>query len=176
MVEIWKKIKNENYLLVSNMGNVKRSPYVKTSFINYPTGVKKVEVLMKEKYCKQQLSKKGYYMIRLPGPNRNKLETVHRLVAKAFLDNPCDYAEVNHIDGIKNNNNVNNLEWCSRNQNVHHALKNGLKPTKVNPKLHKRIMGMYNLDGIPQYIIAQKTGLSRATISQLINRKSWFYI
>lgn len=54
---------------------------------------------------------------------------VHRLVAKAFLPNPLDLPEVNHIDGNTLNNNVSNLEWCTHLHNVDHAYKNNLMTT-----------------------------------------------
>lgn len=50
----------------------------------------------------------------------------HRLVAEAFIPNDEHLTEVNHIDGNKLNNNVSNLEWCSRRKNYEHAVKNGL--------------------------------------------------
>ena len=50
---------------------------------------------------------------------------VHRLVAKAFIPNPNNYREVNHIDENKDNNNYKNLEWCNREQNISHSIKSG---------------------------------------------------
>lgn len=74
-------------------------------------------------------SKDGYLMIILSKNHRRKLKYIHRLVAEAFISNPNNLPEVNHKDGIKNNNIVSNLEWCSRLENIKHIYVNGLKRT-----------------------------------------------
>lgn len=56
-----------------------------------------------------------------------KDEYVHRLVAQCFIANPNDYPEVNHKDGNKENNSIDNLEWCTRSQNNKHAFETGLR-------------------------------------------------
>lgn len=60
--------------------------------------------------------------------------TVHRIVAKAFCDNPDNKTEVNHIDGNKNNNHSSNLEWVTRNENLKHAYDIGLKQNDTSAK------------------------------------------
>ena len=56
----------------------------------------------------------------------NKHCSVHRLLAEAFIPNPDNLPQVNHIDGNKENNSLDNLEWCTSRQNLHHAMDNGL--------------------------------------------------
>ena len=68
----------------------------------------------------------GYYYVKLAINNSYLSKRVSRLVAEAFLPNPQKYAVVNHKDGNKLNNNINNLEWCSISQNTKHAFDNGL--------------------------------------------------
>jgi hypothetical protein len=74
-------------------------------------------------------NKKGYLKINL----NKKSFFIHRLVAKAFIPNPENKPFVNHIDGNKANNNVNNLEWVTNSENMIHAYKNGLRNVyKIN--------------------------------------------
>ena len=108
MKEIWKEIIGyEGLYSVSNTGLVKR---VTTNKIKYPS-----------------LNSWGYKVVSLSKSN-TKLKTVlvHRLVAIHFIDNPENKKQVNHIDGIKTNNNVSNLEWNTQHENMTHAFKTGL--------------------------------------------------
>lgn len=80
----------------------------------------------REFYLKQQVDKNGYMAVRLSKGNKKFQTTVHRAVAKAFVDNserkPC----VNHKDGDKKNNCAENLEWVTYSENTKHAWANGL--------------------------------------------------
>lgn len=71
----------------------------------------------------------GYLTTKVGSKNYTK----HRLVATAFIPNPLNYSDVNHKDGDKQNNHVTNLEWCSRTQNLYHALRTGLHNRKEVP-------------------------------------------
>lgn len=100
MEEIWKTIKGfENYK-VSNTG--------------------KVYSLAKNKVMKPWIVNSGYYVLTLVDSRVSKHMSVHRLVAKAFIPNPLNKEQVNHIDGNKLNNNVDNLEWTTPSENVNH--------------------------------------------------------
>ena len=80
-----------------------------------------------EYVCLKQQVKKGYAIVNLYDKDKKmKSLTVHRLVAKAFIPNPQNYSDVNHINGIKLDNRVENLEWCSKQQNTKHAYDNNL--------------------------------------------------
>ena len=80
-----------------------------------PNGIKKTEVV-----------KNGYARVSLWKNGKGKHFLVHRLVAEAFIPNPDSLDMVNHIDGNKLNNRVENLEWCNLSQNIHHAYRTGL--------------------------------------------------
>ena len=79
----------------------------------------------KDEVMAQQLSMNGYSRCELYKDGSKKKYNIHRLVAKAFIDNPKNYEQVNHKDCVKTNNHVDNLEWCTPKQNVHHAIANG---------------------------------------------------
>lgn len=114
MEEIWKDIKNyEGLYQISNLGKIK--------------GLSKQDGFY---YLKERLLKPvnnfGYQRIILSKNKIKKNYFIHKLVAEAFIPNPNNYPIVNHKDGNKENNCVNNLEWCSHKQNTEHAVKNNL--------------------------------------------------
>lgn len=118
--EAWKNIPNyEDLYQVSNYGRVKS--------LKYDDGVRKH---MKTKILKQCLNTNGYYIVNL----NNKSHRVHRLIAKTFISNPNNYPCVNHIDGNKENNRVNNLEWCTSSYNNKEAYRLGLKRPPMQGK------------------------------------------
>lgn len=117
MEEIWKDIEGyEGIYQVSSIGRVKR---------------------LKGVYCKEDrfikyYLNKGYRFIFLWKNNKYKAAPIHRLVALAFIPNENNKPQVNHIDGVKANNCVENLEWNTHSENMRHAFDNGLnKTTKV---------------------------------------------
>ena len=75
---------------------------------------------------KTQTDKKGYHRLRVTIEREKMCYKVHREVAKAFIPNPDNLPQVNHKDGNKSNNAVDNLEWISNRDNAHHAIENGL--------------------------------------------------
>lgn len=75
-----------------------------------------------------------YHMVSLSLNGTNKTWTVHRLIAEAFLPNPENKPQVNHIDGVKLNNKLENLEWVTRQENVTHAWLTGLAKKRFAPE------------------------------------------
>lgn len=130
MDEVWKDIKGcEGRYQISNYGNVKSL----SRYVSNHTG----KLLVKEKLLKQRPDKKGYMRIDLKYNNGIKRYLgVHRLVADAFIDNPNNKPQVNHIDGNKSNNNVSNLEWCTCVENMGHAFRTGL--IKLNTRKNRK--------------------------------------
>ena len=104
--EIWKDIKGyEGLYQISNFGNVKR--------------------IQSNKYIKPH-NEKGYIRVALCKNNKVKHLYLHRLIATAFIPNPENKSDVNHKDGNKMNNKINNLEWTTRKENMNHAKDTGL--------------------------------------------------
>ena len=122
--EIWKPIKGfEGLYEVSNTGLVKALPRWKIN--------NRGKQLTKEKLLKFNDFSTDYLRVPLTDKNHiKKYYLVHRLVAMAFIPNEKDLPQVNHIDGNKLNNNVENLEWCTREDNIKHAYKMGLNPSR----------------------------------------------
>lgn len=85
----------------------------------------------KLKHC---IHKNGYHSVELWKNGKRKREYVHRLVAKEYIPNPKGLKEVNHLNGNKSDNSVNNLEWCSSSDNKIHAYRTGIrqKHTKLS--------------------------------------------
>lgn len=124
-MEIWKKIDGfENYE-VSNYGNVRSLNYNNQNII---------------KILKPVICSNGYYGVGLSLNGKSKTFSIHRLVAIRFINNYDNKKEVNHINGIKTDNRVENLEWCTRLENAKHAKKNNLLKSGKNHYLY----GKYN--------------------------------
>lgn len=81
-----------------------------------------------KKIVKGYAEKNGYIRVRIENKCLNGVvrTTLHQLVAEAFIPNPYNKPQINHIDGNKQNNNINNLEWATASENMIHATKNNL--------------------------------------------------
>ena len=137
-----------------------------------------------KKYLKQTLCKNGYLYV---GLHKNKIRKnilVHRIVAEAFIPNPKRLPEVNHIDGNKQNNSVDNLEWCTRSQNTSHAFKTGLrnyngcknphsKLTQSDVETIRRIYVRGKHCENNSYGLAKRYNVSPKTIQNVVNGKHY---
>jgi len=119
MEEIWKPIAGcESLYEVSNFGRVRSfDRYVRTFNGNQSYFKKGVEL-------SQHITSSGYMYVNLQIDKVRKHADVHRLVAFAFVPNPSNFKEVNHIDENKLNNLYTNLEWCTRKYNMNYGTRN----------------------------------------------------
>ena len=116
MQEVWKDISGyDGYYRVSNLGNVMSVGGRKGTRANPIT-------------LKQSVNHDGYMKVRLIYNGKDVTARVHRLVAETFIENTEGKDTVNHIDGNKKNNCVDNLEWADRSEQMYHAYRLGLKP------------------------------------------------
>ena len=117
MIEIWRDIIGyEGMYQISNTGNVK-------SLVRKNNKV--------EKILKPAINTEGYKHVILFKNKVSHNTRIHRLVARHFIENPLNKKCVNHIDGVKTNNNVTNLEWVTNSENIRHAFKMGLLKKKI---------------------------------------------
>ena len=125
---------------------------------------------------KPQLNNKGYLRIVLG----KQTYFVHRLVAMIYIPNPNNLPQVNHKDGNKLNNSVENLEWCSNLENRQHALANGLHLTGEQcswAKLtEKEVIEILKNKTIPSEILAKKYNVSKCTIEDIKHNKTWKHL
>jgi len=122
-MEIWKKIENSYYYAVSNKGRIKRLAHQTWSVRNNSYSQYKERILK----LSNNNSKKYWRLTIDYLDNISKAESIHRLVALNFIENPNNLPQVNHKDGNKDNNNVDNLEWCTNLYNMQHAIRTGLR-------------------------------------------------
>ena len=123
-MEIWKDIEGyEGLYQVSNKGRVKSLNYGRTG---------------KEKILRPGKNNDGYLIVILYKNGKKKNFRIHRLVAKAFLTNPNNLLEVNHRDENKENNHVENLEWCDRKYNINYGSRTERSSESRKGKKHKK--------------------------------------
>lgn len=165
MKEIWKNVKDyEGLYQISNLGRVRSLPRKGT--------FKDIHIL------KLQKKNSGYIEVSFTKNYIKKAKKVHRLVAEAFIPNPENKPQVNHIDGNKQNNCVDNLEWCTEKYNMQEASRLGLIKRIIGKNHHaSKKVNQYNLQGnfIKQWDclsdITRKLGFNFKNISACCKHK-----
>ena len=150
----------EGLYLVSNMGRVKSlERKVKTCGTKRNYTIRTV----KEHILKRSIDKTGYYRVDLTINDKKENSLVHRLVAKAFIENPKNKPEVNHKNGIKTDSMVCNLEWATHKENMAHSFETGLTPYRELGKGENAISAKLN----NSQVIEIKTRLCNETVKQI---------
>lgn len=166
MGEIWLPVKGfEGLYEVSNFGNVRS--------LNYRhTGEIKVLSVFENK-C-------GYLYVGLFKDGKQKKYRVHRLVAEAFLPNPLNLQQVNHIDENKHNNNVDNIEFCDAKYNNNYGTRNERIVEKTTNGKHSKIVLQFNKNGElvrewPSTREASRNGYNNGGVySCLVGKKKYY--
>jgi len=139
--------------------------------------------VLTDKYGGFQIRKKqesnGYESLNLSIKGIKKRFYIHRLLATTFIDNPENKMEVNHLNGIKSDNNIENLDWCTGEENMAHAFSNNLSWMGKDHPRSKQV-GQYTKEGVLIKIWgsigeASRSGFSRSVISRCINGLSKNY-
>lgn len=115
---------------------------------------------------------RGYWQVKLCEKGKYKSFLVHRLVAEAYLEKPKGATIVNHKDGNKKNNHVDNLEWCTAQDNTDHAMLNGNFKAKLTPEdvtNIRKAKGSYSE-------IAKQYGVSKRMVYLIVTRQSWKHL
>lgn len=180
MNEIWKTIPDyEDCYEASNLGRIRSL----NRTIKHPHSIKnkiKGKILKQSKFGRRQ--NKKYFGVNPSINGKNKCCFVHRLVAQAFIPNPENKPCINHKDGDKDNNKVENLEWCTYKENSIHAVKTGLHKApsgeeshsaKITQKQVDEIRKRYIPRKITQIMLAKEYGVVQETIHRIIKRKIW---
>lgn len=166
---MWKDIKGyENIYQVNEKGEIKSLD----RFIVKSNGVKEFK---KGKFISSTHNKRSNYLeCHLSMNGKRKCYKVHRLVAETFIPNPSNHPVVNHKDGNRLNNNVDNLEWCTYSENLKHSY-NNLGRVKNSTKIKRRpciVTDLYNYD-VYRYKSIEETsrhiGISPTQIRRIIN-------
>lgn len=167
----------EGFYEVSSLGKVKSLPKMKLT----QWGLR----LTKERMLKvTTFHPQGYRFVTLIKEGKRKSHSVHRLVATAFIANINKFPQLNHKDTIKDNNIVDNLEWCTNSFNQLHAFKYGLQDNhgSNHPRAKtvedevlkiREIKAGYNLTNRE---IGQLFGLSKCNVQQIVSRATWTHL
>lgn len=158
MQEIWKPIQSfEGLYEISNLGRVKSLSKI--------IARKKGVYVKDEMFLKPLTTTCGYVRVSLYKKPKQHIIFIHRLIAAAFVENPKNKPFVNHLNGIKNDNRVENLEWVTSKENAMHAYE-----TKLTGA-HKRLsdettIAIYN-DSLEVAVISKKYNVSQSTVRSI---------
>ena len=135
----------------------------------------------RSRFLSTKLNQDGYVQVVLFKRGKRKVFLVHRLVGYAFIDNPENKPQINHINGIKVDNRKENLEWCTIQENITHSIDMGLKKSSlgedhgISKLTNKQVLDIHEQlsNGIKQIALVKKYKVGRGTISDIKLGKTW---
>ena len=171
--EVWKHVVGYDDLYkISSFGRVISCGRIQERFNKYGL---KIKWEIKEKVIANALSTDGYCVLGIWKNGVMKRTSQHRLVAEAFIPNPYNKPVVNHINGIKTDNRVENLEWCTHAENLNHAFETGLRIPKSydkNARFHLTEQDFLNIKELYKtntvFNIAKNYKLKRIQVYQIL--------
>lgn len=174
MIEVWKKTNScPSFYEVSNLGNVRSLSRVIIGGCR-AKGVK-AEHLKSGKQHSIVVNDRGYCVVRIGKKNKY----LHRLIAEAFIPNPENKPQVNHINGVKTDNRIVNLEWATSRENVIHAHKTGLSKPRIISKEERKLIRERNYKKVINTVTgkvynsmteaADENNISLSQLSQKLN-------
>lgn len=156
-MEVWKDIEGyEGIYQVSNTGRVRSLDRLNSIGQN-----------RKGKILKEKVHTNGYHFVTLYKNKTRREKLIHRIVAETFLENKGNKRVVNHIDGVKTNNNVSNLEWATHKENSVHAVKTGLM--KVGEQHHLSKLSDEEIRYIRENCIPRDKEFSQTALAKRFN-------
>jgi hypothetical protein len=176
--EIWKDIPEfQGFYQISNLGRVRSCDRYVAKHKNGALS------LLKGSLKKIVYEKNHYPFVDLYKNNKRSKQYMHRLMAIAFLPNPKNLKEINHIDGNKQNFSPSNLEWCSHIDNCLHAINTKLHDCQGEQHhnatlLNETVIKIRELhqSGITQTEISKKFSINLRLVSKIVNRERWKHI
>jgi len=126
----------------------------------------------KAKIITQSVIKIGYTVVYLKNGNRSSTTYLHRIIGQHFIPNPKNYPCINHINGDKLNNSIENIEWCSFQDNCQHAFSTGLRKRRITFKDAENIRLLYK-NGEKRSKLIQKYGITDGIIQGILTNASY---
>lgn len=167
--EIWKKVPGYDIYEASTHGRIKNIDF-------HGTGIQRIRSFKKK-------NSGGYYKLIMCHNGTRNHTTVHQVIAKTFLPNPENKPFINHIDGNKVNNMVENLEWCTHIENMNHAKENCLNPygskhgmSKIDESIVRMIKKELHNGLLNQKQIAIKFNVKHATVNHIKTGRQWGHV
>ena len=181
--ELWRPVPGyEGFYEVSDQGNVRSVTRIIRGKPNWGTRIMESQLMSKSLTGKRyKVSGQGYLCVRLCQNGKGTLFHVARLVASAFIPNPTNLPQVDHVDGNPRNDVVRNLNWVTNQENQIRAVKNGQhKPVRGEKQpthiLTREQVLAIRMSGKYQRAIAKEFGISKTQVARIQHREAWGWL